>query len=142
MEISTEIIVNASQEHVWGVLVDFESYDQWNPFIKSIEGILEPGGRLKIRTELPNGKAFQFQPTLLTVSAPHELKWEGRLGIKGLFDGTHVFQLIAVSAEQTRVKHSETFRGLLVPLLRKMLLAQTSQSFHNMNVALKKRAEE
>jgi len=42
-EIRTETEIKASPGKVWQVLTDFENHRNWNPFIRSIEGI-----RLKV----------------------------------------------------------------------------------------------
>jgi len=36
--ISSEIEISTSAEKVWQVLTDFDSFPEWNPFIKMIEG--------------------------------------------------------------------------------------------------------
>ncbi len=33
--LETDIIINAPIDPVWNILVDFDSYPEWNPFIKS-----------------------------------------------------------------------------------------------------------
>ena len=38
-EIKTEILINAAPEKVWSILTNFEKYPDWNPFIKSINGL-------------------------------------------------------------------------------------------------------
>ena len=35
-QIKTSIHINATKEKVWEILMDFEKYPEWNPFIKSI----------------------------------------------------------------------------------------------------------
>ena len=57
----------------------------------------------------------------------------------GLFDGEHSF-LLEEAAGGTRFTQTETFRGMLVPVLGKGLAA-TQEGFQAMNEALKKRAE-
>ena len=47
-QISSEIEINASQERVWQVLTDFPALSEWNPFVRSVEGDLEAGQRLKV----------------------------------------------------------------------------------------------
>jgi len=44
------------------------------------------------------------------------------------------------AGDDTRLRHSESFSGVLVPFLRKML-ARTEEGFNQMNAALKARAE-
>ncbi len=55
-EIRTGIDINGTAEKVWNVLTSFDSYDEWNPFIKSIKGELKTGAQLKVYIEPPVGK--------------------------------------------------------------------------------------
>ena len=36
--IQTEILINTDITKVWDVLMNFDSYPKWNPFITSISG--------------------------------------------------------------------------------------------------------
>ena len=45
--LQTEILINAPAEKVWGILMDFEKFPEWNPFILSIEGKQETGAQLQ-----------------------------------------------------------------------------------------------
>ena len=57
-EIRTTADIHASPERVWAVLTDFAAYRDWNPFITSAAGSLQPGERLELRLEPPgaNGR--------------------------------------------------------------------------------------
>ena len=46
-KIQTQIIINASATDVWDTLIDFRKYNEWNPFIKSIDGNPVVGEKLK-----------------------------------------------------------------------------------------------
>jgi hypothetical protein len=140
-ELNTEIDINASAERVWRVLTDFNAYSQWNPFIRRVEGKPEVGSRLSIVIRPPDAQAMKFSPTVLTVEPERELRWLGRLLVRGLFDGEHIFRIEAVDADRVRFQHREEFRGLLVPLLWKSLDTGTRRGFHEMNFALKERVE-
>ena len=56
-------------------------------------------------------------PRLLVCNAPHELRWKGQLGVPGIFDGEHSFQLSALDSGKTLFRHGEKFSGFLVPLV-------------------------
>ena len=140
-EIRTDIEIAAAPERVWEILTDFESYPRWNPFIRHITGSLDSGSRLTVRIEPPGGTGMTFRPTVLVAQRPRELKWVGRLVVRGLFDGEHRFLIEPRSNGQVSFSHSETFRGLLVPLLRRRLDLNTRQGFLEMNTALKRLAE-
>jgi carbon monoxide dehydrogenase subunit G len=44
----TDFEIDASDEAVWAVLVDFESYGDWNPSLPSISGELREGSRYRL----------------------------------------------------------------------------------------------
>lgn len=137
----TEIVINAPSTIVWNVLIDFDQYSDWNPFIRKASGDVIEGNQLKVFIVPPGGKAMTFTPTVTQADTNREFRWLGRLLIPGLFDGEHIFELHTLSAHQTRLVQRENFRGILVPLLWKSLDTNTRQGFEAMNQALKVRAE-
>jgi hypothetical protein len=140
--IHTEIEIDAPVASVWAVLSDFDAYPDWNPFLPRLEvhGPLAAGTRLKVRLAAPGGKPVTLRPKLLSVDAPHELRWLGRLGVPGIFDGEHRFELTATDAGGTRFVQAESFHGILVPRLRKTR-SRAAEGFALMNAALKSRVE-
>ena len=135
------IDINASGERVWRVLTDFSAYGEWNPFITSISGQVQQGARLKVRVQPPGGRGMTFRPTVLAADPDRELRWVGRLLLPGIFEGEHAFLITPLENGRVRLRQQETFRGLLVPLLRRLLDGQTRAGFEAMNRALKDRAE-
>lgn len=137
--IDTEILIQAPPERVWSVLTDFATYPQWNPFIESVAGKPEWGQRLTVRINV-GGERHVFKPQVLQASPPTRLRWLGRVGFPGIFDGEHGFELRA-EGTATRLLHTESFQGFLVPLLWRRLEPMTRAGFEAMNRALKARAE-
>jgi len=135
-EITTEVQIAATSSQVWEVLTDFDSYSEWNPFIKSITGEVKVGNTIK--AELGG---MTFKPEVLVYEENKEFKWIGKLLFKGLFDGEHRFQLMDNSDGTTTFIQSEKFSGLLVRLFAKKLDRETKGDFVAMNEALKKRVE-
>jgi hypothetical protein len=88
-ELVSSIDIEASAERVWDVLVDFAAFPAWNPFITQAEGRLEPGGRLTLRMQPVGGSAVNLRPTVVEVIEGRRLRWQGRLGVPGLFDADH-----------------------------------------------------
>lgn len=136
MKITTTIKINAKPSVIWGILMDIEKYPEWNPFIKSVKTPfkLNQKNTIKIQT-------MTFKPVILALRENEELRWLGRLGFKGLFDGEHRFLLTANQDGSTTFEHSEAFSGLLVGLFKSKLLNDTKPGFEAMNRALKERAE-
>lgn len=127
-------------DRVWEVLAGFESYPDWNPFVQEISGDLAVGERLRAVLRPPEGRGLTIKPTVTAVDPGQRLSWIGRLGVPGIFDGQHLFELTATEVG-TRLAHSESFRGILVPVLWRSLETGTRAGFELMNEALKNRAE-
>jgi hypothetical protein len=138
--IQTEILILADTAKVWDVLMNFDSYPKWNPFITSISGERKLGNRLTVSINPPGGKGMTFKPNILTLEANKEFRWKGKLGINGIFDGEHYFILESVDKDITKFIHGEKFSGLLVPLVGKML-DKTQKGFQLMNESIKNECE-
>jgi hypothetical protein len=139
--IDTEIEIAAAPERVWAILADFARYPEWNPFIRSIDGRLEEGARLTAHIVPPNGRGMTFRPRVTALEPARELRWLGRLGVPGIFDGEHRLVIEPLADGRTKLRHSESFRGVLVPMLAKSLDTGTRAGFEAMNRALKARVE-
>ena len=126
---------------MWDVLTDLAAYQEWNPFIVRAEGVVGPGRRLTLRMQPVGGRAMTLRPRLVEVAAGRELRWRGRLGLPGLMDAEHTFELQRQPGG-TRLVQSETFRGILVPFVAASLDRSTLPAFEAMNEALKSRAED
>jgi hypothetical protein len=137
--IDTSIEIAAPPSRVWEVLMDFQSYPHWNPFITSISGAARVGEKLSVRIQPPGKSGMKFKPTVLVADSQRELRWKGKVLVNGLFDGEHHFRLEPMG-DGTKFYQGEQFTGLLVPLLTGTFQA-TEQGFKAMNERLKRRAE-
>ncbi len=138
--IETEILINASASKVWNVLMDFESYSNWNPFILAISGSKVENDTIETTIQPPGGKQMTFKPRLLKVEQNKEFRWKGKFLVKGVFDGEHYFILKENGDNQIRFIHGENFSGILIPLMG-TVLRNTKLGFEMMNQALKKQCE-
>lgn len=139
--ISTSIDIAASPAEVWKYLTRLEAFTDWNPFIVEASGELRERSKLVVRISPPGGSAMTFRPIITELREGSSLEWLGSLGVRGIFDGRHRFELEATSYG-TRLQQSEEFSGLMVPLLRRSLETKTRAGFVEMNLALKALAEE
>lgn len=140
LHLSTKIDIDATPETVWAVLSDLSAYPSWNPFIRKAKGTLAAGERLEVELQPVRGRAMRFRPTVLNAQPGRELRWLGRLLMRGLFDGEHRFA-IEPTAGGSQLVQEERFTGLLVPLLARGLRRGTLPGFERMNEALKQRVE-
>ncbi len=140
-EIRTEIEIRASAEKVWDLLTDFKNFEQWNPFIRKIEGTPALGTEIKIHLYTSGGKSRTYQPKITRLEPLKELRWFGKSTIPGVFNGERIFVLEPIEGNQIRFIHKEIFTGLLVHLVGNRLDKDMYSSFISMNEALKKTAE-
>lgn len=137
--IATAVEIDAPAVAIWRVPVDFAAYPEWNPFLRRIEGEPRVGARLRVTAQPPGRKPMTFRPTVRVAQPVRELRWLGRVLVPGIFDGEHAF-IIEEKQSGCRLRHEETFGGLLVPLFGAMLDG-TEQGFAALNAPLKRRAE-
>jgi hypothetical protein len=134
-ELRTEIDLAADPAAVWAALLDLPSYSRWNPFITRAVGTPEVGQRLELRMKPPGGRAVTFRPTVTEAESCRVFEWLGHLGVPGLFDGRHRFELHRTESG-TKLVQTESFRGLLVRPMRRSLDGPTLAGFESMNEAL------
>ena len=126
--ISSETEMEASPRRVWDVLTG--DHEEWNPFIERIEGTLASGERLEVKFR--SGPTFRLVVTV--VEPGRVLEWLGSVGVRGIFDGRHRFELTETKGG-TRLVQSEQFSGILIPFMGRVL-ASTEAGFGEMNQAL------
>ena len=134
--INTTVDIAASRDAVWRILTDFPSYNEWNPSFR-IEGTLEVGTKLVVH--LTDG--MTFRPKVLAATHGKELRWLGKLGVRGIFAGEHFFLLTSNDDGTTRLQHGERFSGVLVALA-KGSADKGATGYEAFSQALKQRVEQ
>ena len=137
-KICTDIIIDAPAKKVWDILTDFENFEKWNPFLQIKNGKAETGSILKVVFHTPDSKVMEFEPVILKVEPMRELRWLGKLWVKGLFDGEHVFRIEVLDEKDAQC---ERFRGLFTPLFIHFMGEKVEKGFENMNKSLKSESE-
>ncbi|MDX6664130.1 MAG: hypothetical protein QOG68_336 [Solirubrobacteraceae bacterium] len=138
--LKTSADIDASPDRVWEILADLPSYATWNPLITEAAGELATGERLELWLQPIAGKGMRIKPTVTVAEPARELRWLGRLGVRGVFDGEHRF-VLEPTATGTHLEHEERFTGVLVPFMARRLRARVLPAFELMNRALAARAE-
>jgi hypothetical protein len=134
------IDIDAPADATWAVVADFPAYPEWNPFLVKAEGELQPGATLAVTFKAGTRKPVTMTPKVVEAEPGRVLRWKGSLPIPGLFVGVHELRVETVDAGHSRFVQRETFRGILVPFLGR-LLRDTAGGFAEMDQALKQRVE-
>ena len=132
--IRTAVQIDAPKEKVYAVLADLDSYPEWNPYHRKVEGKFEEGADLKIYVLRPDGKEVKVPPHMMRIVENEEITWGG--GIRGIFYGVHSFILESDAENKTLLKHNEDFSGFAIGFadLPPDVIAE---GYHQMNMALK-----
>lgn len=140
-ELYADIMIQASPETVWDILMDFEKYPDWNPFVRSIRGPAGIGTKLEVVLKLEGRKPATFKPKVLANQPHEEFRWLGKLLLPGIFEGEHILLIKSESEGSVKFIQQENFRGIFASAILRRIGPATQQGFEAMNRALKERAE-
>ena len=116
MRIENEITIPAAPGSVWQVLMDFERYKSWHPFIR-LKGVAELGGTIRyVYTSSLFRRHTLPAPALITQLEP-EKAFAWRTGLKFLLDFTEGYTL-SRHPTGTRLIHRIEYHGLVASLSR------------------------
>lgn len=139
VDMATEIA--GSPEQVWQVLTSFDGYPQWNPAIRRVSGELKTGAKLRMTVVLFGFKQWNLRATVLAVMPNRQLVWEAQLLSPFFFLAKHIFDIEPLTAGRVMFRQSEQYKGLLAPVLARVLAPFTRRSFEQMNGRLRDLAE-
>ena len=138
--VEAPIDIDAPPPRVWGILIDFPAYGEWNPVITEMIGRPQLGARVVLRVHLPGTRERIVRLAVTHVEPDRELAWAGRLGLPRLFDAEHRLRIERRDDGRSHFVQSAEFRGVLVPLFRR-IRSKVAPGLVDLNRALKARAE-
>lgn len=138
----TEFEMRASDEHVWAILTDFDSYPDWNPSLPSISGELREGSTVSLTLGMPGRPNPKVKAKLQEVTPNRRLTWHGNVGADRIFAGDREFAIQPLAADRVRFTHVEDITGLLAPVFELLMGSSVQRSHDDFNEALRRRAEE
>jgi len=139
--LKTEIVINAPPDIVWRVLTRFRKWDEWNPVINRIR--YKRGadtGRISIRL-LPWVPSFSVQVAIIDLRDRSQFGWRACLLSERIFQGEHLFALISPAPHSVRFVQTETYSGVLAPVIGPFLKPLSRQAFKRMDDCLKSACE-
>jgi uncharacterized protein YndB with AHSA1/START domain len=124
-------LIQAPANVIWSLLTDVEHYPTWNSTLISIEGSIQPGGSIKLKSKLDPNRTFTLK--IKDFQEPTRLIW-------GDATGTRVYTLENTGASGTRFTMTETIGGPLFPLFASQI-PSFDASFEQFTRDLKQTAE-
>ena len=129
--------INASPEAVWSVLSDGATWQTWDSGVDAVDGKIEMGERIKIRSQAAPGRAFPVKVTRF--DPPARLRFSGGMPL-GLFRGVRTYEVSPSADGQVTFRMREDYTGPLVPLIWRSM-PDLGPSFQQFAAGLKQRVE-
>lgn len=107
--VHSEIVIPASTEQVWSVLMDSDNYAQWNQVLELLEGHLQEGSKVTYRFHQDEDNAYEITSTVKRRIENKLLNQTG--GMPGILTFDHRYILESVAAG-TKVTIHEDYRGI------------------------------
>ena len=134
-------MVNSTPKKIWNILINFDEYELWNPFMTKVVGNAILGSKIEVNIKTISGKKRTYFPIITKCEINRELRWKGKSFLPGIFDGERIFVIEKSNDNRVSFLHKEVFKGLGVKLVGNKLDQDLRESFVKMNKALKARAE-
>ena len=103
-----EITIAAPPEKVWAVLMDTQSYPDWNPTFVAVSPPYTLGAKISSRVVKPDGAFIDMTPTVTALVTNRELRQSG--GLPGVLTYNHAW-LLAPFDGGTHVRQIDVDRG-------------------------------
>jgi uncharacterized protein YndB with AHSA1/START domain len=128
--------IAAPPDRVWAVLVDGAGWSSWDSGVTAVEGRIDEGEKVTIRSEVSPGRAFPV--TVTGFDAPRRLEFSGGMPL-GLFRGVRTYTLTP-SAGGTAFRMREEYTGPLLGLIWRSM-PDLQPSFDRFAAGLRRRVE-
>ena len=110
--------IAAPPGEVWPVLVDGAGWPDWDSGVDAVEGRIEPGGKITIRSQAAPGRAFPVKVTAF--EPPGRLQFASGMPL-GLFRGVRTFIVAATADGGTEFHVREEYTGPMLGLIWKSM---------------------
>ncbi|MEO0573519.1 MAG: SRPBCC domain-containing protein [Bacteroidota bacterium] len=129
-ETTVDININADTSTVWALLTDASNFPRWNSTVVSIEGEIQMGERIKLKSTLDEKRTFKLK--VKEFEPKKRMVW-------GDGKGNRVYT-IAENGNGVKFTMTEKIGGLMFPMYAKYI-PPFDESFEQFASDLKKEAE-
>ena len=133
---TVEISIRATPDIIWALLTNAADFPRWNSTIKSIEGKIEAGKKIKLSTTLDEKRTFTL--TVAKAECPHLMIWKS--GQAPFFQGLRTYKIEKKSDHISVFTMTEKLSGVMFPLAASQI-PDFKESFCRYAADLKNEAE-
>jgi hypothetical protein len=136
MECSVGINIQAPPDRIWALLTTAEAFPRWNSTVKSIEGKIALGEKIKLVAT--NAPERVFNLAVSEFDPGRRMVW--RDGAAPMFSGVRTYSLTPKGDGSTDFAMAEVFSGLMLPMIAGSL-PDFGPTFEQYAADLKREAE-
>ena len=136
--------IDADLDTVWAVLMEVESYPEWNPFTTSVRTTFALGSPVDMQVALNGpGKRCRRQVEYITGydAAAHRFSWGTHVGPGWFITADRWQQLTDLGDGRTRYETSDEFTGVGVGFMLALMEQKVRRGFEGIARELKTRCE-
>jgi uncharacterized protein YndB with AHSA1/START domain len=139
---SVTVEIEAPQQLVWDVLVDYARYPEWNPYTVRVETTLEIDGVIDLYLPDPAkpGETFLNREYVRAVDAPHYLRYDTAEEIPGM-QAVREQWVTDLGGRRSSYRTTDLFSGEIAGWVYDEQSAWVKAGFDAVAHALKARAE-
>ncbi len=139
-EIDHILRVEAPAETVWRVIVDFDAYPEWNPFVVGCSSTLVPGEPIDMRVALL-GPTLPQRETIFEHEPGRRMVYGLAPNFTGALASNRTHEVEPLGPESCEYRSHFELSGWLSPVVRVLLGARLRAGFTAMSEGIRVRAE-
>jgi uncharacterized protein YndB with AHSA1/START domain len=130
------ITIYATADVVWALLTNAADFPRWNSTVKGIDGRIEPGKTIKLKTTIDTKRTFTLKVT--KADKPNLMIWKS--GQAPFFQGVRTYTIGKAAGGAVVFTMTEKLSGLMFPMAAGQI-PDFRESFEQYAADLKKEAE-
>ncbi|MBL0073465.1 MAG: SRPBCC domain-containing protein [Bacteroidetes bacterium] len=111
-ETAVSIDIKADRSIIWALLTNANDFPRWNSSVISIDGLIAPGEKIKLKSTLDPKREFKLK--VKEFDSENRLAWGDAMG-------NRVYTLKSIGNTLTNFTMEEKIGGPLFPLFAKMI---------------------
>jgi uncharacterized protein YndB with AHSA1/START domain len=140
---SVTVDIDAPQQFVWDVLVDFPRYPEWNPYTVRVDTRLEVGADIVLHLPDPDrpGQIITTTEVIRVIDPPHHLQYDTADNLPGIFARRDQW-VTDLGGARSSYRTTDVFSGEHAQVAYDLQGEWVKQGFDAVANALKARAED
>jgi hypothetical protein len=137
----SEAVINAPAEDIWDVIIDLDSYPEWNPYTVKMTSTLKVGDPMIMKVKMSEALTIDQTENIRVIEEGHKICWGIDTTSPEFNSGERCQWLEALPGGSTRWVNEDLIEGSANPLVTALFGDAVQVGFDAVAVALKDRVE-